>query len=320
MLEHDHQISMTREAPYRYLNYATSRNWLRFVPPTHFELAEKILRRFPFLKNAEIVEGQSTDGVMERAAEMVYQLIQSEVRGGKDTVRIGFAGGRSMALLARKLNARLEQLCEQLPQQLICHNLVAGFSLHDPKSNPVSFLSFLKGKKASGLEVDCVIFQAPAIVNLAQRDQLLALPGIRNAREHVKDLNIIVTSGGSFEDADSMLPRYYADHKETIALLKEKQCEGDMLWLPICRQQPFRFDTLSEAEQEQVTARSMGLLELNEFPGLIQNGTHVVLALGPCLGCFKDKSQVLRAVLGQGVPLITHLVADTQTTRKTLAA
>jgi DNA-binding transcriptional regulator LsrR (DeoR family) len=200
MLEREHGIKISREAPYRYLSYATTRNWLRFTPPPQVLLGEQFRSRYPHLQQVDVVDTTMADGIMERAADVVMDLVQAKVRPDKSVVHIGFAGGRSMALLASKLAPRLHEAREPMPAKIICQNLVAGFDIRDPKSNPISFLSLLTGAKANGLQVESILFQAPAIVKLSLRGELLGSAGIKEAAEAAWKADIIVTSCGGFDD------------------------------------------------------------------------------------------------------------------------
>lgn len=329
-LQRDYGIEIKREAPYKYLTHAAANKRLRYVAPANELMAERLRTHCPFLRQADVVDCVDADAVMQRAAEVVLDLIQQRAGKGKSTVRIGFAGGRSMALLAEKLNSLLDHTLTGLPQKLICHNLVAGFDLTDPRTNPISFLSPLMDTKPGGMEVQCMIFQAPAIVPLEvpdaigvhqlrghvdQRTALLQLPGNKEAVEGIGKCDIIVTSCGPIDDPHQMLLKYYGALSETIKFLRERKCAGDMLWLPICEDGPLRFDRLTDKEREHLGFRTMSLIELYDLPQMIQDGTDVVLAVGPCLHCRKDKGDIVRVILAQRLPLVTHVAGDVQTIR-----
>ena len=316
VLRAEHGLDLTREAPYRYLAYCTARRYLRFLPPPNTVLAEQTRRRFPHLLQVDVADAATTSGVMERAAEMALDLIREKARHGKATVRIGCAGGDSMALLVRKLVDKLSQPQAALPREIICQNLVAGFDLEDPTTNPIGFLAPLVGPKASGVEIKCVLFQAPALVHPGQRDALLKLSGNNRAAESVQHCDIIMTSCGGIDDKHQMLQKYYSAPGTSIEFLKSRGCVGDMLWLPLCEDGPLRFELLSKEEKPLVPYRTMSLIELSDLPGLIRNGTDVVLAVGPCSGClfepFPTKGPILRAILHQVAPIVTHLVTNTE--------
>lgn len=324
-LQEFHQIEINREAPYRYLAYCTQRNYLRFSPPPHRVLADRIGQSFPSLQQVDVVTSPTRSGVMERAAEMAYFLIQAKVRAGKKEIRIGCAGGRSMALLLGNLVDRLSQPGPCLPRVVECQNLVTGFDLRDPAGNPIGFLGPMVGTKPSGVEVKCLLFQAPAMIHPGERSSLLALKEIQEARQAAEECDLILTSCGSIADPHKMLQRYYG-LGNTINVLKAGNCVGDMLWLPVCEDAPFSLESLTEKEIGQSPYRTMSLLELEEISDLIGRGTSVILAVAPCEGCIagdRDRStsgdaRVVEAILRQRRQLATHLVLETSIAQKLL--
>ena len=89
-------------------------------------------------------------------------------------------------------------------------------------------------------------------------------------------------------------------------LVAKKACiGGDLMWRPIGPQGPIALQT---------DARALSLVEFEEFPDFMaQNGTKILLVLGPCGKCHLPKTDILRALLGLEKPLISHLVVDTRT-------
>lgn len=316
VLEKNYGLKMSREAPYRYLTYCTRRGYLRFVPPANTVLADQLRRRFPALLQVDVADTDTSDGVLERAAEMVLDLIRAKASRGKRSVRIGCAGGGSMAVLVRKLSELLSQPQLPLPEEVVFQNLVAGFDLTDPTSNPIRFLAQVHGLKPSGVNVKCQLLEAPALVHPQQRSELLKLLGIENAAAMALKCDIIVTSCGGIDDEHQMLSKYYPRKGRIMDFLKERRCVGDMLWLPLCEDGPFRFEALTEKEQQLVNYRTMSLIELTQLPELIRGGTDVVMAVGPCPGCLltqpPTKGPILRAILNQVEALVTHLVTNTE--------
>ena len=74
-----------------------------------------------------------------------------------------------------------------------------------------------------------------------------------------------------------------------------------MLWRPLSRSGPIEVET---------ELRVMTLVELSKLPKLIDAGKYVLLALGPCGACGRDKGSMLKTILDIKPPLITHVVVD----------
>jgi hypothetical protein len=60
----------------------------------------------------------------------------------------------------------------------------------------------------------------------------------------------------------------------------------------------------------------MTAVGLEELPGLIGKGTRVVLAVGHCPLCLRHKAPILRTILAQKQPYVTHVVVDSFTARE----
>ena len=78
----------------------------------------------------------------------------------------------------------------------------------------------------------------------------------------------------------------------------------DLLWRPVGKHGPIETGT---------GIRAMTIVEPAQLPELIKGGLSVLLALGPCRRCFKPRSEILRAIIGQPERLISHLVTDSRT-------
>ena len=318
-IKSEYQIDMTREKPYKYLTDAAQKNWFRFVPPVEEALGEKVQRQYSWLADVKVVHSRTVDSIADRAAKVIFDLIRTPRLVNKNEVRIGFGGGISVSLIAKKLAVLLHEPMENFPKKIYFQSLVAGFDPSEATTDPTGFLTYILGNSQVHTQTRFIGLRAPATIKPAQRSSLLKSPGIKEARESVDKLDIIVTSAGVLSDDHSMLKNYYAKYSpNTGKFLEEKHCVGDMLWLPLCEHEPFRFDKLKGEERKQVEYRPMSVLELYELPELIKKGTEVVLCLGPCPVCHKDKTKILSTILNQDKHLITRLITDIQTTTKLL--
>jgi DNA-binding transcriptional regulator LsrR (DeoR family) len=313
-----HRIRISREMPYKFLSQAATRNWLRFVAPREDVLSDRLRRHFPWLR-ADVLHAASVESVADRAAEVIVDMLcERHRRLGKDTLAVGWSGGHSMGLVAKKLAVLLSEPREGLPKKVVFHSVAVGFDVGSVLTDPGGFLAWIVDNPTVRVETAFVGLRAPAIVKIRQRREMLLLPGIREAAERVKELDIVVTGAGVLDDPHSMLHRYYANYSpETAQFLRDNDCEGDILWLPLRETEPIRLDKVKAHDQDRLYC-AMTLLDPDGLHDLIGGGTDVLLVLGPCTYCFRDKSRVLRAILRQSRRLITRLVADSRSVRHLL--
>jgi DNA-binding transcriptional regulator LsrR (DeoR family) len=305
-------IEMKREAPYKYIQYAASKNWLRFTAANEDYLTQKVRKQFPWLQQAEVVHTGVFEDVAQRTAEIIVELLRAIPRSPqpKDEVHIGFAGGYAMRTVAEKLAGLLKEPTGNLPGTLILHSLVAGFDVNLPLTDPNSFFTYFSHQAIElQLKMRFVLLHAPAIVQPGRMQEILELPGIIEAYQSIDTLDIIVTSASSLSDRHFMLHRYYANKSEQmLEMLKRDGCVGDMLWLPLAPTGPIDMSTYQY--------RTMTLVELQQLPRYIGRGTRVILALAPCNLCAVPKTDILRTILNLKDHLITHLVLDSRTGRE----
>lgn len=316
-----HEIEISRETPYKALSIAASRHWLRFVSPTEDVLGERLSERFPWLK-AEVLASVGVEGVATQAAEIIIKMLcDRAAQLGKDTLAIGWSGGHSTSLVAKRLAGLLSEPREGLPKKVVFQSLTAGFDLETVVTDPNGFLSYLVGSPTVRVKTGFVGLRAPAIVKIDQREEVLALPGIKEAYDLAQSLDVVVTAAGVLDDEHSMLHRYYDRYsKATADFLKRSRCVGDILWWPLRETEPV---SLAEARRDKASKDfywALPLLDPVRLHALVQGGANVLLVLGPCTYCFKDKSTVLGAILKQREQLVTHLVADSRSVRTFLDA
>ena len=308
LMQERYGLKMSREAPYKYIQYAAAHNWLQFLGPREDRLSDTMRTHYPWLQQAEVVHTSMMDDVAYRAAVMVVELLRAYRRRHKDIVHIGVTGGYSMRTVAEKLAALLQQPIDGFPKTVVFHTLVASFDVDTPVTDPNAFLTyFVSPAIQHWLDVRFVMLHAPAMIEPKEMPKVLALPGVEMACQQVHKLDLIVTSAAVMNDPHSMLSRYYAEPTPTRDLLKRDGCVGDMLWWPLARHGPL--------DLSQYPYRSLTLIELRELPDYIQRGTQVLLALGPCGQCGELKTDILEALLHLDDHLLTHLVVDSRTAR-----
>jgi DNA-binding transcriptional regulator LsrR (DeoR family) len=316
-----HAIEISRETPYKALSIAASRHWLRFVSPKEDVLGERLRARYPWLQ-AEVLSSVGVEGVATRAAEVIVELLcERATRLKKDTLAVGWAGGHSTGLVAKRLAGLLAEPREGLPKKVVFHSLTAGFDVQTIVTDPNAFLSYIVGSPSVQIKTGFVGLRAPAIVRLDQREELLALPGVKEAYDLAGSLDLVVTAAGVRDDEHSMLHRYYDRYSPTtVDFLKRSGYVGDYLWWPLRPTEPVSLEEAQADADADELYWALTLLDPTRLHRLVNDGANVLLVMGPCTYCFQDKSTVLGAVLKQRHRLVTHLVADSRSVRTFLEA
>ena len=301
-------LTLSREEPYQYISYAASEGWLQFLPSPELALRQQIEDRCSWLRAVEVVHTAVFDDVAYRGAQMLLRLLKTHHAPPykKEVVHVGFAGGHSVRKLALAFAKLLRRPADDLPETVVFHALVAGFNVEEPSTSPSAFFTYFVKDPALQIETRFVALHAPALVKTSLFAGLKSLAGIKEAYRRVEKLDIIVTSASLWHDEHNMLHTYMSKSKASMKSLTAAKCAGDMLWRPIGRQGPIEVAT---------DIRAMTLLELSDLPKLIDQGKHVLLALGPCGACGVPKAEMLDIILGVSPPLITHLVVDSRTAR-----
>jgi hypothetical protein len=154
------------------------------------------------------------------------------------------------------------------------------------------------------VNVRFVGLRSPAIMKTGQYRELMKQDEIHQAFLAAEKLDIIVTSGAEWDDAHSQLRVGMDKSEESLRILEEGGCVGDILWRPLGPSGPVETPT---------PYRAMTLFELSALPGFISRGGRVLLMLGPCGGCGRAKGKLLKTVLDQEQHLVTDLAVDTRT-------
>lgn len=303
----------SRERTYKKINEAAKRGWLRFRGPRGLEIEHALRTRFDFLHGARVVRSAAHQDIARHAARMLFDL----ARGYKDRgiVRVGVAGGHLLRYVFRRFADLIQETPDGLPQQIVLHSLVGGFS-DDPTADPNSFFQFFRtGKTPSPVQVRYIPLHAPGFIPGGKFAELRALPIIKDAFVEAAKIDIFISSaGGCFNDGHSMLCKMFEKMQdESLAQCRKAQVVGDLMWHPFSKKE---LDIHTDS-------RAMTLFDLNHLPKLVEQGKKFILAVSPCgdRNCFKDKGEALLAVLAhsQRKALFTHLVVDYRSARAALA-
>lgn len=276
-------------------------------------------------------------------------------------VHLGFSGGRTVSVLADRLGLLLTRdldeldelvqrevlheckkqgLMPSLPEgfihrfsiQFVFHNLVTGFEYNNPSTHPIAFLfKMVAGTRlAEASRSVFICFNAPPFASLDPKEfgRQFDLPVVHEAKEDSKELDVLVTSAGSFEDEGALLRCFYSPpymdskhSKQALKFFEQCKCRGDFLWQPMTDKGPLRLSPENpEIPVEDLRYRPVTLVDIETLPQRIQDGTKVVLALGPSQdqgGNLLNKADILQAILRQSPQFLTHAIVDVETARRT---
>jgi DNA-binding transcriptional regulator LsrR (DeoR family) len=304
-----YHTNLKRESTYPILMNAVQRKWIRFVPPPEYELEMRLRRQYAWLDDVRVAHSAQFQDIAGFGAEALIELLKKFYHQNKDVVHIGFAGGHAIRKLTYLFSQMLPQFEGKLPSRLVLHALVAGFDIHEPRTDPNTFFSFFQSSSMHGFDIEFVGLHAPSRVKTEEFRNILESEDICDSSRAAKKVDIIVTSGTCWGDEHSSFRKYMQKSETCFKILDRQNCVGDMLWLPLGNEQPLPLET---------EIRAMTLFELNDLPNFIRRGKKVLLVLSPCFYCNQTKSSILKAVLNQKEHLITHLVADSRTVRNVL--
>lgn len=297
---------MNREMPYKLVREAGQRGFLRYVAPPDHAFERRISDHFLWLNRVNVVRTVVTIDVARETAAMLLRLVQECHRNEPDRneVHVGFAAGLSMREVAQSLATLLTYPVPGLPETIVFHGLLSGHDAGDPTTDPNSYFTFFIHPPTIQIKPRFFGFRAPAIVNTHSMPEFMGIQDIIDAREAAQELDIIVTSGSDWNDPHSSLFNCMQRSQSTLDTLRAEGTVGDMMWRPIGKTTPVTTAT---------EIRALTLLELNDLPGFIESGKHVLLMMGPCAKCDRHKGSILRYILAQKQHLVTHVVADSRT-------
>lgn len=308
-------IRLKREDPYRLISYAAKHNWLQFAAPVDMRMAEDLRLRYPWLERVVVVRTSVADDLSFYAALVLKEIMlktASRPNAPRD-FHLGLGGGSALRKTCRHFAAMLHEADPKLPERIVFHAMVGGFTFHEDYM-PIdanSFFIYFAGDPRLKVKTSFLGLHAPGMVRSAMIPELKSLFYIAKAYEKAKEIQVVLTSaGGHWRSKHSILYDMYSKcSPESREALSRQGTVGDMMWLPINEQGPV------EAPTEM---RAMTLVELTDLPRMIREGKKVLLHLGPCGNCGGDKREVLRAILGYRQPLVTHLVTDARSAQGVL--
>lgn len=298
------QVKMKRETPYSLLHKAAKLGWLKFQPPPDSRWTKMLQDDYPWLQSVRVVHTTAAWDVARSGAECLLRLLKVYRRSkGRREVHIGFSGGHAMRGLARAFAELLWEPTDNLPDTVVIHAMAAGFDPRDPTMDPNTFFSYFKSGRLNEIKVEFRGLAAPLLVNSDGMSVVRDQPDIKEALAAVRDIDIIVASGSDWLDPHSALRNLMERSPESKSVLDEAGVVADIAWRPFGKKGPIETET---------RIRALTLVELSDLPGLIRQGKHVLLTLGPCGLCQTPKGRLLDCLLKQQDPLVTDLVVDSR--------
>lgn len=309
LVKASHKVTLTREDPYRLVSYASQRGWLAFHAPVDYELTERFKEQYSWLDKVVVVRTSVADDISYHVAAVLRDLMLEMCRGKKE-FHLGLTGGNTLRKASRHFATMLKEPHEDLPENLVLHAMVGGFTYKEnfKPTDANSFFSYFAGEPGIKVNTSFVGLHAPGIVPPKLIEQLKALHYIKAAYERVDQIQVILTSaGGHWRRKHSIMYDLFQQWSpNSLESLNDANVIGDIMWRPLNEDGPV---------DVQTEMRAMTLVELGDLPRMIKAGKKVILHLGPCGNCGGPKTEVLSAILHSRQQLITHLVCDSRSAK-----
>jgi DNA-binding transcriptional regulator LsrR (DeoR family) len=301
-LEKEQGYYMSRETVYAILRDARDRGFIRLSPPTHDELSWKLSERYAgSIKVVSTGEFGVNHFLAAKAAELVVDRVKhhgSEDNDGK--VRLGLGAGPTTRNIAHEL-ANLYHADPSLPD-IVIHALTSGFRSDRAHHSPISWFSWFT-KEGSNRVSFVGLFAPPMVPSDKLYQTIKKLPGIAEAFEVAKDINIVVTSiGNTAKSGGDWLPFVEEDKKTT--LLESGWC-GDVLYCPYSENGPIPAKALS--------LQAVTLFTIPDLVAMARNSQKhsIILVCGPTHWDGKLKTKALKPLLeNPNLRVWTHLITD----------
>lgn len=333
-------VNISREDPYNFLKIAVRRGLISFNPPVDVILSEQIRQKYYYLRDVKITDAKRVEELSVQAALTLINLIREKFdykernnMPDKGAVHLAFSGGNTSKHVCRQLSKYLSEPIDRLTteyqddkieneekrkkKKIVFHNISTGFDNNQIGTDPITFFSYFDIEPIrSNISVEFLTLHAPSIVTKDLYVELNKCPSIEKLKKKMNEIDIFFGAAGELDDPHSMLQRYYThseDDKNQVEnknkpdmmdVLKNNDVVGDFLWLPMTRKNgPLSLDKLNEF--------TMSLINLREIQeNIAKKNTYVLLVLSNCGACNRDRKEILKVILEQNPPMITHLVAN----------
>jgi len=304
---------LTRESIYPLVAEGIKRKYLLLCPPIEQSLTAALAGQYhvdPARVRVVAARRQAAnEQVTAAGADLVVELIEKLSAEGKRPVHLGLGAGWTSLRVAQRLAQRMRSpmRCEGL----VLHALSSGFDVSDPLRSPTSFFGLFADVP---VPVEYVGLFVSAAVPSSKYPALRRQPDMQESFDRAKEVDIVVTSLASADDAHGALNRFLGRWQEdALDELGEQGWVGDVLYMPYSTTGPIKV---------RQGMRAVTLFELSDLVAMAASGTrYVVLLGGPCGNgeCARTKTQALRPLLREPtLRVFTHLVLDAGTASELL--
>ena len=311
------EYELSREEIYSLIKESRDRGFIRFSPPEHNELSWKLMENFSGA--IKVVATGATaigEGLAASAAKLVIDKIRTLGEPGKsknrkknDTkkkVHLGIGAGYTTKEVASEIATRYNNDTSLPPLEV--HALTSGFQSDRAELSPISWFSwFMKG---SSDRVSFVgLFAPPMVEDNTTYEKIKKLPGVKEAYDRAKDIQIVVTSLGDAQSAEHWFPYVTEDGKKSLK--KDHGWKGDVLYCPYSDN-----GAISGIDLERT---AVTIFNIDDLVHLAKHRM-VVLVCGPShVEEGKRKTEALRPLLvNKDLRVWSHLITDVETARELL--
>lgn len=313
LLARDARLDVGRQRIYDLVREAARRGLIRLQVRDAEELQQRLSATLGVAGERVRVAAASGRGAGEQVAlvgaEMALVLLAelAAARPG-ELVRLGLGGGRTMRLLADQL-ARSLRTAPDTPR-LAVHALSSGFDPRAPQDAPITFLGAFEP-----VAEELVALFSSGVLEPREAEDFRALPGVSEAFQLAKKLDLIVTSLASARDESGALNRFFAHGghpklQESRRRLEARGWVGDVLYEPYGATAPIEVD---------LPVEPVSVLKLPELVGMARRRrTRVLLLAGPSPRGRSRADALLPLLTQPGLRLWTDLALDSGTAEQIL--
>lgn len=294
-------ISVSRERIYRLLEEGIARQFVRFSPPPHQTLGQRLTEAYRAPAGCIHVvaarERSANEFVASHGAAIILDLIR-ELGHRKDTVHLGLGAGWTTMLVAKHL-AHLMRLDRPAPD-LVLHALSSAVDTQDPMRSPVAFFTFFQDVA----RVKFIGLFSPSGAEVKNYEEIKNLPGVQEPFAQRGSIDIVVTSLADPYHTDGSLYRFLKmGPAEALEDLRKAGVVGEVQAMPYSEQGPVAMRS---------GYRAVTLFEIPELVALAKGpGKYVLLVAAPCGRCGELKTPALRPLFkAPPLRLWTHAVLD----------
>jgi len=312
------EYKINREEVYSIIKESRERGFIFFSPPEHTELSGKLQTRYSgSIKVVSTGKSAIGKGLAASAAELVINKIRilgetdnyinKTKNDTKKKVHLGIGAGYTAREIASEIAARYNRDTSLPPLEI--HAITSGFQSHRAELSPISWFSWFMSESTDRVSF-VGLFAPPMVEDKPTYEKIKELPGVKEAYEKAKDIQIVVTSLGDAQSPDHWFP--YVTDKGKKSLQKDRGWKGDVLYCPYSDNGPIAEENL---ERFAVT-----LFNIEELVNLAKYQM-VVLVSGPSHDkSGRRKTDALRPLLkNKDLRVWSHLITDVGTAHELLA-